>query len=160
MLNLQPHTVFIALCQTQSTATENTKLLHVGSPSSHLHHMFIYVSNIRNTNASTFQVMPYLDKALEHSSERNAHSEIPYHQTGFLLFKWDIALSLSRYRPVPSPFNSPSPMVKELQLPQELTARDTALQESDRKPSSLKLMSAPWNSPQNQHRPQTCTAAS
>lgn len=92
---------------------------------------------------------------------RKPHSETPYHQVGFLLFKWDIALSQSQYPPELSPFKSPSPMVEELQLPQELMARrQTALQEPDSKPSSLKLMSAPWNPLQNQRRPQTCTAAS
>jgi len=87
VLNVQPHTAFIILCQTQSTAAENTELLHVGCPSSHLQHAFIYASNIRNTNASIFQVMQYLEKALELSSERSPHSEILYPQTGFLLFK-------------------------------------------------------------------------
>lgn len=87
VVNMQPQTVFLMSCQTQSTAAENTKLLHVGCPSSHLQHVFLYVFNIRNANASIFQVMLYLDKALEHSSEGNPHSEVPYHQRGFLLFE-------------------------------------------------------------------------
>lgn len=32
VLNVQPHSVFITLCQTQSTAAENTKLLLVAAP--------------------------------------------------------------------------------------------------------------------------------
>lgn len=53
-------------------------------------------------------------------------------------------------------------MVKELQLPQELMARETALQESDSKPASLKLMSNPETHCKinADRRPQTCTAAS
>lgn len=115
--NTQPQTVFLTSCQTQSTAAENTKLLHVGCPSSHLQHVFIYVFNICNANASVFQVMLYLDKTPEHSSEGNPHSEVAYHQRGFLLLKWDMVCSPSQCPAVHSLFTSPSRIIKEFHLP-------------------------------------------
>lgn len=76
VLKVQPHTVFITFCQTQSTAAENTKILHAGCPSSHLQDVFISVSHIHHTNVSIFQVMLNLDKALQHSSESHTQKHL------------------------------------------------------------------------------------